>query len=75
MKVLLVRRSLAATLALTALATSGCAGGPSYVLSADYASSMNDSDWHVTQMPESASTTPPATTGGAPSEPEPAPKE
>jgi hypothetical protein len=36
---------------------------------------MNDSDWHVTQMPESASTTPPATTGGAPSEPEPAPKE
>jgi hypothetical protein len=41
-----------AVLTLAALATSGCGIGKSYVLSADYASSMNDSEWHVQRLPK-----------------------
>ncbi|RYZ07378.1 MAG: hypothetical protein EOO73_12030 [Myxococcales bacterium] len=60
------RPSLAAVmLTVAALLASGC-GGQSYVLSADYASNMNDAEWNIKHVPSAAPAAPRAAASAEP---------
>ncbi len=50
------------TLAFASWAATGCAMGKSYVVSSDYASSMNDSDWRFKHLPKAEPKPEPAAT-------------